>query len=52
MDAGVFPQSLNEWVFTGGYPRICDKRIDPVDYYSSYVQTYLERDVRGLDILA
>ena len=44
--AGLFPNSIAEWMFTGGYPRIYDKGIDPADYFPSYVQTYLERDVR------
>ena len=43
---GSFPTSLNDFIFAGGYPRIYDKGIDPADYYPSYVQTYLERDVR------
>lgn len=41
-----FPARLDEWLYTGGYPRIYDKLIDPADYYPSYTQTYLERDVR------
>lgn len=35
-----------DWIFTGAYPRIYDFDIPPADYYPSYVQTYLERDVR------
>ena len=46
LSAGRFPSSLNGWLYTGGYPRIYDKGIDPADYYPSYIQTYLERDVR------
>lgn len=44
--AGYSLENVNEWLFTGGYPRIYDKSIDPVDYYPNYIQTYLERDVR------
>lgn len=40
------PQQVNPWLFTGGFPRIWDKRIDPTDYFPNYIQTYLERDVR------
>lgn len=47
--ANAFPPSLGDWLVRGGYPRIYDKGIDPADYYPSYVQTYLERDVRGTD---
>ena len=45
-EAGLQPGSLNEWLFAGGYPRIYDKHVDPIDYYPSYIQTYIERDVR------
>jgi predicted AAA+ superfamily ATPase len=45
-NAGMLPATLNEWLYTGAYPRIYDYRIDPADYYPSYIQTYLERDVR------
>ena len=40
--------TTEEWIFTGGYPRIYDKNIDPADYYPSYIKTYIERDVRSL----
>ncbi len=45
-EASMLPGNLNEWMFTGGFPRIYDKGIHPSDYYPSYIQTYLERDVR------
>jgi predicted AAA+ superfamily ATPase len=32
----------------GFYPRLYDKKIDPIDFYPNYIQTYLERDVRQL----
>lgn len=35
-----------EWVFRGTYPRVIADNIDPYDYYPSYIETYLERDVR------
>jgi predicted AAA+ superfamily ATPase len=35
-------------VFTGQYPRIYDRQIPPGDFYPSYLQTYVERDVRLL----
>ena len=46
--ASRLPASLNDWLFTGGYPRIYDKTIDPTDFYPNYIQTYIERDVRLL----
>ena len=42
----ILPQPAEREIFTGAYPRVYDKGIDPVIYYQSYIQTYLERDVR------
>ena len=33
-------------IFKGQYPRIYDREIAPTDFYPSYIQTYVERDVR------
>lgn len=46
--ANKLPNDLNEWLFTGGYPRIYDKDIHPTDFFPNYIQTYIERDVRLL----
>lgn len=35
-------------ILLGSYPRIYAKKIEPQDLYPSYVQTYVERDVRQL----
>lgn len=40
--------SLFDMLWTGGYPRIHDKHIPPQQWLSSYVQTYVERDVRTI----
>jgi hypothetical protein len=32
----------------GFYPRVYDKNISPMDFYSSYLTTYLERDIRQI----
>ncbi|MBI2258814.1 MAG: ATP-binding protein [Flavobacteriia bacterium] len=40
--------SLNETILKGGYPRIYDKNISPEDYFPSYLQTYIERDMRSI----
>ena len=40
------PKSLDEAMFTGGYPRILDQRLAPSEWLGSYVRTYVERDVR------
>lgn len=37
--------SLWRSVFTGGYPRIHEQNLDPTLFYSSYLATFLERDI-------
>lgn len=39
---------LDNLIFTGFYPRIFDKKLDPTEALSFYTTTYLERDVRTL----
>ncbi|MBF0235468.1 MAG: ATP-binding protein [Desulfamplus sp.] len=38
--------SPDQYLFNGFYPRLHQMAISPKDFYSSYVQTYIERDVR------
>ena len=33
-------------IFKGLYPRVYDRGIPPVDFYPSYIQTYVDRDIR------
>ena len=40
------PASLDEALLGGGYPRIYDRQLDPAEWLSAYVATYVERDVR------
>jgi predicted AAA+ superfamily ATPase len=40
--------SLERELFTGYYPRIHDQGIDPQLWLDSYIQTYVERDVRTI----
>jgi predicted AAA+ superfamily ATPase len=40
--------TLDFFMLHGGYPRLYDKAIEPVDYYPNYILTYVERDVRQL----
>ncbi len=35
-------------IINGFYPRIYDQKIQPNDFYPSYLQTYIERDIRTL----
>lgn len=37
-----------DYILTGGYPRIYDQQVDLKIFFPSYVQTYVERDVRQL----
>lgn len=41
-------KNLYKTLFNGFYPGIYDKHISPTDYFPSYIQTYIERDVRQL----
>ena len=42
------PESINEMLYKGFYPRIHDKELDPTEALSFYVSTYVERDVRQI----
>lgn len=46
--ANLLAQHASELIVTGGYPRIYAKQIPPQDLYPSYINTYVERDVRQL----
>jgi hypothetical protein len=39
---------LDELLYTGFYPRIYDKKLQPTEALSFYVATYIERDVRQI----
>jgi uncharacterized protein len=40
------PTRLEEIIFKGMYPRIYQSHLRPMDWYPSYIRTYIERDVR------
>jgi len=42
---GIKPD-LEDMLFLGGYPRLFDDGISPLDWYPRYISTYVERDVR------
>ena len=44
----LVPQTTNEMLFKGSFPRIYDKQIEATDFYPSYIKTYIDRDVRIL----
>ena len=45
-DGGILPSTVDEEIFCGGYPRLYDNQLSPDDFYPSYIDTYVERDVR------
>lgn len=47
-NAKILPESIEEQIFTGGYPRIFDSQIPPEQFYRDYINLYVERDVRQL----
>ena len=46
------PTSISQALFKGMYPRIYDQDLDPSEWVSSYVQTYIQKDVRQVINLA
>jgi predicted AAA+ superfamily ATPase len=46
--AKLLPLGLDELLFKGGYPPLYDRALSPSAWHKSYMQTYLERDVRQL----
>jgi len=46
--AALLPDSPEEFVLQGGYPRLYDMNIAPTDFYPGYIRTYVERDVRQI----
>ncbi len=42
------PADLNLTILRGFYPRLYESNIEPSVFYPSYLQTYIERDVRSL----
>jgi uncharacterized protein len=44
----LLPKTFEEYIFKGTYPRVFQKDIDPPEFYPSYIQTYLEKDVRQI----
>ena len=40
--------TINNLIYSGGYPRIYDQSLEPTQALSDYVATYVERDLREL----
>jgi len=47
-EADIHYKSFEEYIFSGFLPRIYDQKQRPLQAYSNYYQTYVERDVRQL----
>lgn len=47
-NANILPDTVEEQIFKGGYPRIFDAHIPPEQFYRDYTNLYVERDVRQL----
>ncbi len=45
-NAGMDEEGLEQTLFRGMYPRLFYHDRDPIDWYASYIATYVERDVR------
>ncbi len=45
-------EQLEKVLFYGGYPALFERNIDPSAYFPSYLETYLERDVRSVANIA
>jgi predicted AAA+ superfamily ATPase len=50
-ESGASQTSLDDVLFTGLYPRLHTDNISPNDWYTSYMVTYLERDMRQLSAI-
>ena len=42
------PADMEDAIFSGGFPRIFDRGLDPSAWLRSYVDAYIERDVRRI----
>ncbi len=40
--------SLNKLLLTGGYPAIYSRKLTPQEWFSNYIRTYVDRDVRQI----
>ena len=45
---GIGFDQYEDYLYTGLFPRLYSTAAEPTDFYASYVQTYLERDLRSL----
>lgn len=43
-----FFNTIDDYIYSGGYPAIFKNKIDPADWYPNYIETYIERDLRNI----
>jgi predicted AAA+ superfamily ATPase len=43
---------LNDYLYSGGYPRIYDAKLNPTKWLKSYFQLYVEKDIRLISNIA
>jgi uncharacterized protein len=48
VNAKLAAKDVNKHILTGGYPEIWNEKLIPGTWHNSYVQTYVQRDVRLL----
>ena len=46
--AGMLTASVASAIFQGGYPALYDRQFSPDEFFPTYIETYLQRDVRDL----
>lgn len=44
--SNLITNDIEEIIYKGFYPAIYDRKIEPNEYFPSYISTYIERDVR------
>jgi len=44
----VKQQTVYQEIINGSYPRLYMQEIEPMDFYSGYLKTYIERDIRSI----
>jgi predicted AAA+ superfamily ATPase len=47
-ELNIESDDLTSTVFRGGYPGLYQRNMQPTEFFPSYIQTYLERDVRQI----
>lgn len=43
-----YSKNIDENIFKGGYPRLYKDALQPTEFFPSYIQTYIERDIRSI----